>query len=1676
LERTIQNKTNLKEDFMKMKKMKRGLALLLSVVLISTTFNVSSTFAAAEETNTVVDASEIGIVTYDGEDEQSEVEPTSSNESEPTVQPEPTSGSEKSEQSESSEETGDNKDLIDPSYGGNAADGSNVGVGTDDEDYVAEDENVEDGEKSDVSEEIIKFKIKYKEYEIKLEDFDSEGCYTIELEDSTTLPCQVEFSYDKTGVRDDNEKFPYMVVEFEKIDDVKDYAGYHFKLSGNTMVSSEEAEKPSTKEIDEIDFNTGNKLYKVVSQKAFDYYKDRNDESHSYDACYDKNGNYTINIGDNPFFPYEVQFKQGYKTESKWFMSPSDSVKIGEHEFTLSCHIDDQTITSVSFDVGGKDILAYPVSKTFTDDSEGGISTESLLPLDEQSLQLDLTQYNFTPIECTMIRYGKVYSGDKELESDAARFALRSDEDYTIYNSDEIIPLRSNYSQSIEVIVGDGDQLTSSNVRCSVYIKKSSYSSWITASLYAQDDDGGRKNVTYSTSSGTDYVYAYSDGSKYNGDGSLYLSLKIDKESFSDANYKDLEVFKGNYTDIDSIPSEENITNQILSDDMTVTDAGFEITEKNPIYVTMVTYGENGKVTGCLPVEIYTYTYTYTNSASIYYYPKGLYSSDYVTEYGEVGEISTTTYKLKNQEDTKVAFYAYSSVGKKNITAAYAGDKIYDYIADAKADNATDVTSCLFDSSKGYETDYSKGVYFTVFIGEDNDTNRTVDKKYIMVTVNKTVNYDIAGDYIKEISTSYRYYNNGEDDEKIDAYTISLINSDKSNTEYSCYADYSEAGDSVNSKVSAAYAGKKPYSTIEEARADNAIEVDINNLFNKNVGYKADYSDGIYFSIFIKDDDGNQKCYKNFVKVKNEGNIEYKMVPSNQVASSNSTIDSKGVENITYTLESGHYEDEEYTFYASYVRDYYNINKYVAAAYVGLFDSIDEANIKSNDIKDELFNSSKGYTANYSEGVYFTIFVQDSESGDKQGKYQTCIKVENGQKYSQTSISFDAVIDASGNKIKAYSNNLNDDTYAAEYNFITLIVDADIDNIAPVFTTLHKETVYTDGQLEKSGESYHDFSKGAIQYTVTSEDKEHQENYWLQVVKPTEGKNVYINSLEDTSAHTETKDGIVYTTREIRLDKKHDNVHNVFIANMGLESIKNLKVELNSKALKLDSYWTLSGKNDLETFNVDHITSRYSDNIAKVVLRENDDVEYGTAIEGTMTIKSGTTTLMVINLTGVVGSPVILTKEIPNAVKYVPYGIMIQNSNKYSWNKTTYSLTSGALPEGMILKPNGEVYGVPKESGEFKFTVSMENSSDEIEQKNSTREFTLIVDDNTDENVDGAVDEGYELSDRIEDTITIGAVDNEYLVVSEGVFTNFVDLYVDGEKLAIDKDYTGESGSTRLTISGQALDRGEGTHTIGIEFRETDTDTLKRAAQNYNIASNNNDDNNSSSNNPGSGSNGNNGDSSSNNPGSGSNGTNEDSLSNNPGSGSNGNNGDSSSSDSLSTTNTSSSSSSTNASSSTSSANVVTETVAALDDGHTVSQAILSGDHILRNTLLQKLYGQNTYLAAIFQPDFGLMIDMAQNPVLANDIEITYNKAVIAELAPEFNTILVKSNKVNKLGFNAIFNFNVGEAYIGKKAYVYMLNDTATGYDFVDATVVNSIGNVAFTVDKVTDFIILVEK
>lgn len=147
-----------------------------------------------------------------------------------------------------------------------------------------------------------------------------------------------------------------------------------------------------------------------------------------------------------------------------------------------------------------------------------------------------------------------------------------------------------------------------------------------------------------------------------------------------------------------------------------------------------------------------------------------------------------------------------------------------------------------------------------------------------------------------------------------------------------------------------------------------------------------------------------------------------------------------------------------------------------------------------------------------------------------------------------------------------------------------------------------------------------------------------------------------------------------------------------------------------------------------------------------------------------------------------------------------------------------------------------------------------------------------------------------------------------------------------------------------------------------------------------------------------------------------------------------------------------------------------------LQIGYTMLQADLSRDHVLRAELLNQYYGQYLYLNAVFSADFGLTIDMAGVSVVTDDVEIFYSFVADPMIAPEFDVIHAIPNTIKPLVFDAVFNFHIGDLYIGKKAYIYTLNETGTGYDLAGTTVVNEIGNIAFVSDNVTDVILFVER
>lgn len=544
------------------------------------------------------------------------------------------------------------------------------------------------------------------------------------------------------------------------------------------------------------------------------------------------------------------------------------------------------------------------------------------------------------------------------------------------------------------------------------------------------------------------------------------------------------------------------------------------------------------------------------------------------------------------------------------------------------------------------------------------------------------------------------------------------------------------------------------------------------------------------------------------------------------------------------------------------------------AVYVGRYSSIEEAKqAGAEEIKDRIWGKWKdnigGYLADYSKGVWLTVFSKSDKDPNRIIGTSIVLQTRHPNQYSDTEIAFTGLKNADGQDIPSYVINKSDDSYG-ENNYVTILVAEDTDlskQYAPVFYEGSYASVYTGGgtSKEESGKTLHSFANGPVQYTVYAEDEQHSKNYWVQVKKADSSLGqLYISSLADKDANTHVENGVTYSTREVMLDSYHDHYHDICLANIGKEAFPNLSVELTSDVVELDDYWTLTGNQPLAGMLTVETPSWSSGkegelpNLAKLRLKAKNGVKDGTDVSGTLTIKSGNKVLMVLTLTGVVGDPCITTESIPDAVKYVPYGTPIQNSNKYSWIQVTYKVDAGELPEGMVLKENGELYGTPQNAGTYNFTVraSFTSTKENYSFWDSTVPFTLTVKDNTNDNVynESDIADGYILETSIGNETSAGSHDfylpeiTDSLFVSKGIYPNFVDLWLNGEKLVRGVDYDAASGSTRITISAQTLQNKAlktGVNTIAAEFRDggaanfaKDNDpknALKRTAQNFRL-------------------------------------------------------------------------------------------------------------------------------------------------------------------------------------------------------------------------------------------------
>ena len=556
---------------------------------------------------------------------------------------------------------------------------------------------------------------------------------------------------------------------------------------------------------------------------------------------------------------------------------------------------------------------------------------------------------------------------------------------------------------------------------------------------------------------------------------------------------------------------------------------------------------------------------------------------------------------------------------------------------------------------------------------------------------------------------------------------------------------------------------------------------------------------------------------------------------------------------------------------------------YVKKAVVGYYANEAAIPASAADIKDQLFSRAYrvggGYGADFSKGVVFTVIDTDNHV------HHIAVKT----------IPFDESIALSSdtymNMYGARQEKKDDSGYTDDYS-VYVLDDADDDyyangyqtvflmnrtydstsrqysytpvtdqNIRPSFTAAAKVNIFASvgggaAVKQTSGESLVPFTSGkAIQYSASAEDGANLANYWVTfLTQQSGGPQLFVNATNDESRYVEVN-GTKMPQREVYLNEDHDNKHDVFFANVGDANMTGLYVKLeNAENVKLDDYWTVGDTKTLSAFTTtdekdsdgNYVSYGELANVAKVrlvpVTDADGNVQFG-AISGTLVIGytgSGTEPVeeVRINLTGIAGTPTITTTSVLDGVKYVPYSSVIQTNNMYGTDKMAFSVTNGKLPDGLTLKPNGEIYGIPTKVGEYTFTVTA--LYDKNEELQCRKTYTITIKDNTDANVLATNDDaqGYPLLDAVPDVNVRNFPADGVTFRSEGAYAEFVAFYLDGKKLVDGTDYVSSEGSTRIVIQSQTFkNAGNGTHTISAEFRTGGTadGEMHRTSQNVDV-------------------------------------------------------------------------------------------------------------------------------------------------------------------------------------------------------------------------------------------------
>ena len=1130
----------------------------------------------------------------------------------------------------------------------------------------------------------------------------------------------------------------------------------------------------------------------------------------SVQALFDADGSYTIELEKDAFFPYEVQFSEGAHKETVWFVTPEDTVEFAGHLFRVSSEAGEEpTLTQIGLTIDGKYYAAYPEEKSFEPEAE----LQSLMPLKEKRFNLDLQDmlpsqlhavsiqtiinrlngnYESTELNDSFAVYAKwgYYDEDDNYVGDSDAFTV-IDESKTLDLFEEPRYYSSTGSYTLELIVGTPDQLNLNNERYIVTVRFSSAWYLLNNLISCAVATEAREPVeTYRVNAS----YNYYNRDKY----ILYIY----------ANNENLVYNANHYL---SFNWNENI-------------AGYEIRVLEGLYETEAEIPEDAKD---ITDEIWA-------------------QEDLSAEGGYLNNYS---YKSRYEGMPEITFVFTAQDGVKQVLP---------------------VTL--------YLTGESKAVRIDGFCSDKNGYRRDCYN---------TANYEyVDGKEIRAIELKSGY---SVDEE----YYLGL---------YFDNPAVDEIVDNGREYVKSAYLG---YYAKDDEIPDTAEDI-ANQLFSDpySVGYKGNFIETVVFTVIDTED--NYYWFR--VRVKEAGllrSVSFNLYDSNDPEARSSVTRSYYTNDYTSSnkrefevrLMAGYSLNTQY-----YVRFYLDSNESqttVKKAVVGEYSAINQIPESKADISAELFGQT-GYRTSLKTPAMFTVVVE------RNGKEELCVLGIEAEETpfvddplsSDTYFQMKSASHADGAEIsgfiQSYVMPYTEDSYYyngyqtvfllnrdRDENYQTVYGPVTDETIVPSFSTGGKVKMFAgldnaSGEEQKTGVTAIPFVSGkTIQYSAASEDSGHLKNYWVTFLTQQSGPCLFVNGTNDESRFVTEKNAegqpvtdesgeeVKIPSREIFIQEAYGNKHDVFFANIGDAEITGLYARLeNAQGVELDAYWRIGETTTLSPFATTAESSTYGElaNLGKIrllpIANSDGSIDFQ-AIDGILVIGydaegDGNPEQEVrIKLTGLVGDLAINTTTLRDGVKYVPYSQLIQTNNMYADDAVTFELKSGKLPKGLSLREKtGEIYGIPQETGEFEITVSA-TAAYSSKTFEAEKTLTLMIKDNTDENVDQATDEGYAV--MTEPTEEHPVVTSQELIdrkvttyknlqfVSEGTYGEFVAFYIDGKMLVDGSDFNSSDGSVIIDILERTLRAlGRGQHTIAIEFRdngqqatEESYSPMHRASRNY---------------------------------------------------------------------------------------------------------------------------------------------------------------------------------------------------------------------------------------------------